>query len=87
MLFLLCFSISFAHDKNESKTTENKKIEEVVKEKSNYECSVTSSGVIHSAEYGDIPMTLTVTGPCDSSLAQIMRDKIAEIRAKFGDTQ
>lgn len=47
------------------------------------ECSVTASGWVHSSELGSFQATLTVTGPCDSSLADSMRQVIAELRAAF----
>jgi hypothetical protein len=89
VILLFVVSISFAKNNNSTEATEKKEEKTIVIKIKTYNgetCSVTSSGIIHSAEYGDIPMTLTVTGPCDASLAQIMRDKIAEIRAEFGDT-
>ena len=47
------------------------------------ECSVTSTGWVHSAELGSFQATLTVTGPCDGSLADSLRKAIAELRAAF----
>ena len=47
------------------------------------ECSVTATGWVESAEYGSFQTTLTVTGPCDSSLADTLRQAIAELRAMF----
>ncbi|SFR53326.1 hypothetical protein SAMN04490243_2696 [Robiginitalea myxolifaciens] len=47
------------------------------------ECSVTATGWVESAEYGSFQTTLTVTGPCDSSLADILRQAIADLRGLF----
>lgn len=47
------------------------------------ECSVTASGTVESAELGTFTATITVTGPCDASLAKQMREAIAELRAAF----
>ena len=47
------------------------------------ECSVTSTGWVHSAELGSFQATLTVTGPCDGSLANTLRKAIADLRAAF----
>ncbi len=47
------------------------------------ECSVTASGTVESAELGTFTATITVTGPCDASLADQMREAIAELRAAF----
>lgn len=47
------------------------------------ECSVTASGTVESAELGTFTATITVTGPCDASLAAQMREAIAELRAAF----
>ena len=63
--------------------TSVKKGKEVDVNTINEECTLTSSGVIHSKEYGDFPLTLTVTGPCDISLTKMLKDKIAEVRAQF----
>jgi len=49
---------------------------------SEFECSVTSSGTIETSN-GSFEATLTVTGPCDASLAQKMREAIATLRAAF----
>ncbi len=47
------------------------------------DCSVTASGWVHSAELGSFQATVTVTGPCDSSLADTLRKAISELRAAF----
>lgn len=46
-------------------------------------CSVTASGWVHSEELGSFQATITVTGPCDASLADKMRQAIADLRAGF----
>lgn len=47
------------------------------------ECSVTATGWVHSESLGSFQATITVTGPCDASLADQMRKAIAELRAGF----
>jgi len=76
LLIILAITVSFAFT-----TTKmgNKTIGKIV----NGECTLTSSGIIHSKEYGEIPTTLTVTGPCDISLTKMLKDKIAEVRTQF----
>ncbi len=46
------------------------------------QCSVTSSGTVQTENMA-FTLVLTVTGPCNSSLAQKMRDAIATVRAAF----
>lgn len=45
------------------------------------QCSVTTSGTVEVGDSITIEMTITVVGPCDSRMAQKVRDRIAEIRA------
>ncbi len=45
-----------------------------------YQCSVTASGTATTSEGEIINLTITVVGPCDSSLAGIMRAAIAKAR-------
>ncbi|WP_088341610.1 hypothetical protein [Robiginitalea sediminis] len=47
------------------------------------ECSVTATGWVHSETLGSFQATITVTGPCDATLAEKMRHAIAELRAGF----
>jgi hypothetical protein len=47
------------------------------------QCSVTASGWVHSSELGSFQATITVTGPCDASLADRLRQAIADLRAGF----
>lgn len=47
------------------------------------ECSVTSSGTVEMSNGETFTATLTVTGPCDASLAQKMRDAIKSLRDSF----
>ncbi len=47
-----------------------------------YQCSVTSSGVVETPN-GSFTATLTVYGPCDSSLSTMMRDAIKSLRESF----
>lgn len=47
-----------------------------------FECSITSSGTIETST-GSFEATLTVTGPCDASLADKMREAIRVLRASF----
>nr|WP_298331974.1 hypothetical protein [uncultured Christiangramia sp.] len=47
-----------------------------------FECSITSSGTVETAN-GSFTATLTVTGPCDASLAGDMRAAIKALRDSF----
>ena len=46
-------------------------------------CSVTASGTVTTSDGTVLNLTITVTGPCNASIAQIMRDEIAKIRAEI----
>ena len=46
-------------------------------------CSVTATGWVNSSELGTFQATITVTGPCNASLADRLRKAIAELRAGF----
>lgn len=47
-----------------------------------FECSITSSGTVETSS-GSFTATLTVTGPCDASLADDMRAAIKALRDSF----
>lgn len=64
-------------DKNQTLKNNIKQSQKVIDD----ECSVTSSGTATTSDGTVVNLTLTVTGPCDSSIAQIMRDEIAKVRA------
>lgn len=74
--FVLCLTLlsSFASDLDKPELVKNDKI---------VSCSVTSSGTATTSDGTVISLTLTVTGNCDSSLAQDMRDAIAAARAEI----
>tara|TARA_Y100001935_G_C17286490_1_gene500673 strand:+ start:1406 stop:1657 length:252 start_codon:yes stop_codon:yes gene_type:complete len=79
MLFLvtaLCHGYS-KNDKNEMPP----EIMEISLKGEDYGCSVTTSGTVEVGDNISIEMTITVEGPCDARLAQMVRDRIAEIRA------
>jgi hypothetical protein len=86
---LLMTSVSgFANNTGLNETTETEKKVIVKTEKKSeqlaiYECSVTSSGTATTSDGTVVNLTLTVTGPCDSSIAQMMRDEIAKVRAEM----
>lgn len=62
---------------------ENNQINSASKEvKDEVECSITSSGTVETST-GSFEATLTVTGPCDASLAGKMREAIRVLRASF----
>lgn len=90
---LLLFTVaSFATEGNENIATPEKETTRL-EQKSNdildttpspefllvKKCSVTSTGIVQTDGMA-FEITLTVTGPCDSSLAQKMRDAIKEVR-------
>jgi len=88
-MFFLAASLSFANEKGESEISKDKTT--IVSSRTDTEttslivdeCSVTSSGTVEMAGGGSFTATLTVTGPCDSSLAQKMRDAIQALRDSF----
>ena len=79
MLFLAT-TLSYGHTKND-KIEKPQETKEVLVEEEDYGCSVTTSGTVEVGDDITIEMTITVEGPCDARLAQIVRDRIAEIRA------
>ena len=75
LIFFFSVTLSFANEI--PKITEDIKETTKTISKTNVltvdECSVTSSGTVEMAGGGSFQATLTVTGPCDASLAQKMR--------------
>lgn len=47
------------------------------------ECSVTASGTVEMASGGSFIATITVSGPCDASLADKLRSAIKGLRDSF----
>ena len=79
VLFLVT-TLSYGNSKNE--ITEKPLETEIVSlQNEDYGCSVTTSGTVEVGDNITIVMTITVEGPCDARIAQMVRDRIAEIRA------
>lgn len=47
------------------------------------ECSVTASGTVEMANGGSFTASITVSGPCDASLANKLRSAIKGLRDSF----
>lgn len=50
-----------------------------------FQCSVSSSGTARLSDGTTVELTITVTGPCNSSLAGKMRSAIAQARSDMAE--
>lgn len=87
-LFLVSSVSGFANNVELSETISVEKTLAVKNENASQqllfdECSVTSSGTATTSDGTVVNLTITVTGPCNASIAQKMRDEIRKLRAEI----
>lgn len=85
LALLFAFAQSFANNNNWKVENTTSQIERNDKNESLevFQCSVTASGTAKRSNGSVVNLTITVTGPCDSSLADKMRSAIAKARGVF----